>query len=134
MLDPADARTGALVAAMREDEARHRRTALELGAAELPAPLQPVSGRPSRGGRRLLDGLRRLVWRAAAGCDGNFVYSSILGLARGRRRHGDPWDWAPAAAALQSATGKSPQTSRTVHVCASWRTTASHLPRVFSPI
>jgi len=40
MLDPADARTSALVAAMREDEARHRRTALELGAAELPAPLK----------------------------------------------------------------------------------------------
>ena len=40
VLDPADARTGALVAAMREDEARHRRTALELGAAELPAPVK----------------------------------------------------------------------------------------------
>jgi len=37
-LPHADRRTRTLVEAMREDEARHRRTALELGAAELPAP------------------------------------------------------------------------------------------------
>ena len=35
-----DRRTRAVVAAMRADEARHRATALELGAAELPAPLK----------------------------------------------------------------------------------------------
>jgi ubiquinone biosynthesis monooxygenase Coq7 len=40
VLDPADARTSAIVAAMREDEAHHRQTALELGAAELPAPVK----------------------------------------------------------------------------------------------
>jgi ubiquinone biosynthesis monooxygenase Coq7 len=40
VLDPADARTSAVVAAMREDEAHHRQTALELGAAELPAPVK----------------------------------------------------------------------------------------------
>jgi 3-demethoxyubiquinol 3-hydroxylase len=39
-LDPADARTRELVAAMRADEARHRDTALGLGAAELPAPVK----------------------------------------------------------------------------------------------
>jgi 3-demethoxyubiquinol 3-hydroxylase len=33
-----DGRTRALVAAMRADEARHRDTAMQLGAAELPAP------------------------------------------------------------------------------------------------
>lgn len=33
-----DARTRAVVEAMRDDEARHRETALALGAAELPAP------------------------------------------------------------------------------------------------
>jgi ubiquinone biosynthesis monooxygenase Coq7 len=33
-----DARTRAVVAAMRDDEARHRQTALALGAAELPEP------------------------------------------------------------------------------------------------
>jgi ubiquinone biosynthesis monooxygenase Coq7 len=37
-LDPADRRTGAVVEAMRIDEAKHRATAIELGAAELPAP------------------------------------------------------------------------------------------------
>jgi len=35
-----DHRTRALVAAMRADEAKHRDTALELGAAELPAPVK----------------------------------------------------------------------------------------------
>jgi ubiquinone biosynthesis monooxygenase Coq7 len=40
MLDPADARTRELVAAMQTDEARHRATALALGAAELPAPVK----------------------------------------------------------------------------------------------
>ena len=39
-LDPSDARTGVVVEAMREDEARHRRTALELGAAEMPEPVR----------------------------------------------------------------------------------------------
>jgi len=38
MLPAADRRTRAVVAAMRADEARHRQSALELGAAELPAP------------------------------------------------------------------------------------------------
>jgi len=33
-----DARTRAVVAAMRDDEARHRQTALDLGAAQLPEP------------------------------------------------------------------------------------------------
>lgn len=36
-LDPQDARTRAVVDAMRADEARHRDTAIALGAAELPA-------------------------------------------------------------------------------------------------
>jgi ubiquinone biosynthesis monooxygenase Coq7 len=40
MLDPSDARTSTLVEAMRADEARHRQTALALGAAELPAPVK----------------------------------------------------------------------------------------------
>jgi ubiquinone biosynthesis monooxygenase Coq7 len=40
VLDPSDARTSALVAAMREDEARHRQTAVDLGAAELPGPVK----------------------------------------------------------------------------------------------
>ncbi len=40
LLDPADARTRELVAAMQADEARHRETALALGAAELPAPVK----------------------------------------------------------------------------------------------
>ncbi len=39
-LDPADLRTRELVAAMRADEARHRETALGLGAAELPPPVR----------------------------------------------------------------------------------------------
>lgn len=37
-LAPEDARTRAVVDAMRADEARHRDTAISLGAAELPAP------------------------------------------------------------------------------------------------
>lgn len=37
-LAPEDARTRAVVNAMRADEARHRDTAISLGAAELPAP------------------------------------------------------------------------------------------------
>lgn len=36
VLPPADARTRAVVEAMRADEARHRASAIELGAAELP--------------------------------------------------------------------------------------------------
>lgn len=39
-LPPGDARTRAVVQAMRDDEIRHRDTALSLGAAELPAPLR----------------------------------------------------------------------------------------------
>lgn len=39
-LPPEDARTRTLVEAMRSDEARHRDTALRLGAAELPAPVR----------------------------------------------------------------------------------------------
>lgn len=38
LLAPEDARTRAVVDAMRADEARHRDTAISLGAAELPAP------------------------------------------------------------------------------------------------
>jgi ubiquinone biosynthesis monooxygenase Coq7 len=37
-----DARTRAVVAAMRADEARHRDTAVRLGAAQLPAPVKRV--------------------------------------------------------------------------------------------
>ena len=37
-LAPEDAPTRAVVEAMRDDEARHRQTALTLGAAEMPAP------------------------------------------------------------------------------------------------
>jgi ubiquinone biosynthesis monooxygenase Coq7 len=37
-LPPQDARTRAVVEAMRADEAKHRSAAIELGAAELPAP------------------------------------------------------------------------------------------------
>ena len=37
-LAPQDARTRSVVEAMRADEARHRQTAVTLGAAELPAP------------------------------------------------------------------------------------------------
>ena len=39
-LDERDARTRAVVSAMRDDEARHAATARELGAAELPAPVE----------------------------------------------------------------------------------------------
>lgn len=39
-LSPGDARTRAVVEQMRADEARHRDTALSLGAAELPAPVK----------------------------------------------------------------------------------------------
>jgi len=39
-LSSADVRTRAVVEQMRSDEARHRDTALELGAAELPAPVK----------------------------------------------------------------------------------------------
>jgi len=39
-LAPEDARTRAVVEAMRADEARHRQTALALGAAELPQPVK----------------------------------------------------------------------------------------------
>jgi ubiquinone biosynthesis monooxygenase Coq7 len=35
-----DARTRAVVEAMRADEARHRQTAISLGAAELPQPVK----------------------------------------------------------------------------------------------
>ena len=39
-LAPEDARTRAVVEAMRADEARHRETAMALGAAELPSPVK----------------------------------------------------------------------------------------------
>jgi len=39
-LSPGDARTRAVVERMRADEARHRDTAISLGAAELPEPLK----------------------------------------------------------------------------------------------
>ena len=39
-LPPEDRRTQAVVEAMRTDEARHRDTAIQLGAAELPAPVK----------------------------------------------------------------------------------------------
>jgi ubiquinone biosynthesis monooxygenase Coq7 len=39
-LPPEDGRTRAVVSAMRADEARHRDTAVQLGAAELPRPLR----------------------------------------------------------------------------------------------
>ena len=39
-LPPDDGRTRAVVEAMRADEARHRETAIGLGAAELPPPLR----------------------------------------------------------------------------------------------
>ena len=39
-LSPSDARTRAVVEAMRTDEVRHRDTAISLGAAELPAPVK----------------------------------------------------------------------------------------------
>lgn len=41
-LAPADARTRAVVVAMRDDEARHRETAVSLGAAELPPPVRTL--------------------------------------------------------------------------------------------
>ncbi len=41
-LSPRDRRTRAVVEAMRADEARHRASAIELGAAELPTPLKLV--------------------------------------------------------------------------------------------
>ena len=39
-LCPADGRTRAVIAAMRADEARHRQSAISLGAAELPQPVK----------------------------------------------------------------------------------------------
>jgi ubiquinone biosynthesis monooxygenase Coq7 len=39
-LSPADRKTRAVVEAMREDEARHRESAIALGAAELPEPVK----------------------------------------------------------------------------------------------
>lgn len=39
-LPEADARSRAIVAQMRADEARHRRSAVSMGAAEMPAPLK----------------------------------------------------------------------------------------------
>jgi ubiquinone biosynthesis monooxygenase Coq7 len=39
-LSPADRRTRAVVQTMREDEARHRESAIALGAAELPEPVK----------------------------------------------------------------------------------------------
>ncbi|TAK83250.1 MAG: 2-polyprenyl-3-methyl-6-methoxy-1,4-benzoquinone monooxygenase [Betaproteobacteria bacterium] len=39
-LPPQDRRTRAVVEAMRTDEAKHRDTAIQLGAAELPAPIK----------------------------------------------------------------------------------------------
>jgi len=39
-LPEADARSRAIVAQMRSDEARHRRSAVAMGAAEMPAPLK----------------------------------------------------------------------------------------------
>lgn len=39
-LPPSDERTRAIVEAMRADEAKHRRTAVSLGAAELPSPVR----------------------------------------------------------------------------------------------
>jgi len=39
-LPEADARSRAIVAQMRSDEARHRRSAVALGAAQMPAPVK----------------------------------------------------------------------------------------------
>ena len=39
-LSPADRKTRAIVEAMREDEARHRESAIALGGADLPAPVK----------------------------------------------------------------------------------------------
>jgi ubiquinone biosynthesis monooxygenase Coq7 len=47
-LPAADVRTRAIVEAMRADEARHRDTALALGAAELPAPVKAAMRFASR--------------------------------------------------------------------------------------
>jgi len=41
-LAPGDRRTRAVIEAMRADEAKHRQTAIELGAAELPQPVKRV--------------------------------------------------------------------------------------------
>ena len=47
-LPAADGRTRAVVEAMRVDEARHRATAIKLGAAELPLPVKHAMGLASR--------------------------------------------------------------------------------------
>ena len=47
-LPPRDRRTRALVEAMRADEARHRHTAMDLGAAELPPPVRRAMKLASR--------------------------------------------------------------------------------------
>ena len=47
-LPAADGRTRAVVEAMRVDEARHRATAIRLGAAELPLPVKHAMGLASR--------------------------------------------------------------------------------------
>jgi 3-demethoxyubiquinol 3-hydroxylase len=47
-LPPEDRRTRTLVEAMRADEARHRQTALRLGAAELPGPAKTAMRLASR--------------------------------------------------------------------------------------
>jgi ubiquinone biosynthesis monooxygenase Coq7 len=49
-LPEADARSRAIVAQMRSDEARHRRSAIAMGAAEMPAPLK----RAMRGAARVM--------------------------------------------------------------------------------
>jgi len=47
-LPAGDERTRAIVEAMREDEAKHRQTALRLGAAELPSPVRAAMRLASR--------------------------------------------------------------------------------------
>lgn len=47
-LAPHDRKTRTIVEAMREDEARHRETAVRLGAAELPPPLRAAMRAASR--------------------------------------------------------------------------------------
>jgi ubiquinone biosynthesis monooxygenase Coq7 len=47
-LPPQDERTRAVVEAMRSDEARHRETAIGLGAAELPEPVKRAMQLASR--------------------------------------------------------------------------------------
>ena len=47
-LAPHDRKTRAIVEAMREDEARHRETAVRLGAAELPPPVKAAMRAASR--------------------------------------------------------------------------------------